>query len=82
MWIRTLQVLQAGTEQIPANTRLQVDDHIGRILVRRKKAETIIVNPIGPIGSIGFISGDEATEAEMDAVLTPDQTAPPKNVEK
>lgn len=60
MWIRTLQPLQSATETIPANTRLEVDDHIGRLLVRRGKAETITV----------------MDEAAMAAVLTPDQAAP------
>ena len=68
MWIRTLQALQAGTELIPANSRIQVDDHIGRILVRRKKAETIIVSEAD---MAAVLTPDRAQE-----------TPAPKSVEK
>lgn len=59
MWIRTLAELWHGAEKIPANSRLQVDAHIGRILIRRGKAETITV----------------VDDDVMDAVLTPDQAS-------
>lgn len=58
MWIRTFCVLTVGNQVFPANTRLEVDAHIGRLLVRRGQAETITV----------------VDEAAMTAVLTPDQS--------
>lgn len=57
MWIRTLAELRHGAETIPANTALEVEAHVGRVLIRRGKAETITL----------------VDEDAMRAVLTPDK---------
>lgn len=59
MWVRTLEALRLGKQEVSANTRVEVDEHVGRLLVRRGLAETITV----------------MDETAMAAVLTPDQAA-------